>query len=83
MGKKKYGAVQIANSIAKLTHDDMNDNFNDLTLSKLMRLLYIFQGFYKAINNKPLFDEDIIAERGFPIVREVYNVYSLLKIKRK
>lgn len=57
------------------TEEQHNDEFEPITNLKLQKLLYYAQGVYLAINNKPLFDENILAWEHGPVVREVYNQY--------
>lgn len=66
-------ANDVAKVLLKLSDPDLGDVLTNL---KLQKLLYYVQGFHLAINNKALFQEDIIHWEYGPIVREVYNKYS-------
>ena len=66
-------ASQIAKAFLKLSQPDIGDIISNL---KLQKLLYYAQAFNLAINNKPLFEEDIIAWEHGPVVKEVYDIYS-------
>lgn len=63
----------IANAILKLSEPEVGDSITNL---KLQKLLYYAQGFYLAIHNKPLFEEDILAWEHGPVVSRVYHVFS-------
>lgn len=43
---------------------------------KLQKLVYYAQGFYSAIHNKPLFDEEIMAWAHGPVVAELYHHFK-------
>ncbi|WP_110558686.1 Panacea domain-containing protein [Helicobacter cinaedi] len=45
----------------------------DLSKLKFQKLLYYAQGYYTALFNKPLFEENIEAWEHGPVVREVYD----------
>lgn len=56
-----------------MRHDD---NVEALTQMKVMKLLYYAQGIMLAAFDRKLFDNDILAWRYGPAVREVHNKYS-------
>jgi uncharacterized phage-associated protein len=66
-------ASQIAKAFLKLSQPEIGDTVSNL---KLQKLLYYAQGFNLAINNKPLFEENLIAWEHGPVVKEVYDIYS-------
>ncbi len=72
----KYSALDIAKLILKKSEPDLGDGITNL---KLQKLLYYMQGFYIAIHNQELFNEDILAWSYGPVVREVYNEYRRFK----
>lgn len=43
---------------------------------KLQKLVYYAQGFFSALFDKPLFDEDIMAWQHGPVVPELYHLYK-------
>lgn len=65
-------AKTIAQAFLCLSDPEVGDVVTNL---KLQKLLYYAQGFNLAINNKPLFKEDILAWEHGPVIREVYNLY--------
>ncbi len=76
-------AKTIARAFLCLSDSDVGDVITNL---KLQKLLYYAQGFNLAINNKPLFKEDVLAWEHGPVVREVYNDHkdnAFLPIKPK
>ena len=65
-------AKTIAQAFLCLSDPEVGDVVTNL---KLQKLLYYAQGFNLAINNTPLFKEDVLAWEHGPVVREVYNQY--------
>ena len=49
---------------------------NDVSNMKLQKLLYYAQGFSLALNDRPLFAEDVVAWLHGPVVVEVYESYN-------
>ncbi|GHU64163.1 hypothetical protein AGMMS49983_09310 [Clostridia bacterium] len=47
-----------------------------ITNLKLQKLLYYIQGAFLALRDAPLFDEEILAWKHGPVVREVYDQYK-------
>lgn len=47
-----------------------------LTPLKLQKILYYAQGWSLAIRNRPLFDDDVLAWKFGPVVRNVYDELS-------
>ena len=80
-----YSALDIAkwfiarNQVEKGNYETDSDNYEvyeGITHLKLQKLLYFAQGVYLAINEKPLFNEKIVAWQHGPVVREVYDEYK-------
>ncbi len=65
-----YPAKAIANYFI---HKAIKEGDNSLTLMKLLKLLYISQGWCLAILNKPLFDEEIQAWKYGPVIPSIYQ----------
>ena len=49
---------------------------DDVTNLKVQKLVYYTQGFYLALNGKPLFNNDIKAWAHGPVVPELYQEYK-------
>ena len=49
---------------------------NDISNLKLQKLLYYAQGFYLAINERPLFNEDLEAWTHGPVSPDAYQKYK-------
>lgn len=69
-----YDVFQIAAKIIAQTDVDSGDNISNL---KLQKLLYYMQGFFLAIFDKPLFEEEIEAWMYGPVVPAVYEKYNV------
>lgn len=52
-----------------------DENIEELTQMKAMKLLYYAQGISLAAYDKPLFDDDILAWKYGPVVRSVHDKY--------
>ena len=50
---------------------------NPVTNTKLQKLLYFVQGSYLAKHNKKAFEDNIIAWKYGPVVKDIYYKYSL------
>lgn len=50
---------------------------NPITNTKLQKLLYFVQGSYLAKHNKKAFEDNIIAWKYSPVVKDIYYKYSL------
>lgn len=66
-------AIDIANRIVSLSQPDYGDVISNL---KLQKLLYYVQGFSIAMNDIPIFNEDIYAWQYGPVVQEVYHHFK-------
>ncbi|MGL5891410.1 MAG: Panacea domain-containing protein [Bacteroidia bacterium] len=71
--EKLIKAEDISNYILTLTDADSGDAISHL---KLQKLLYYVQGFYLAMNRRPLFHEKIMAWNHGPVIAEIYNKYK-------
>lgn len=74
--KAKYTAIEIAGWFIRKhkMHQDF-DGWDELSLLKLLKLLYYAEGCYLATENKSLFDESILAWEHGPVVEEVWRHY--------
>lgn len=61
---------------AFLQIDEQNDECDGLSNLKLQKLVYYAQGFYLAIKDTPLFEEEIEAWAHGPVVPELYHEYK-------
>ncbi len=66
-------ASEVSKFFLKLSQPEIGDIITNL---KLQKLLYYAQGFNLAINETPLFDEQIIAWEHGPVVESVYQEYK-------
>lgn len=71
-------ALQIVNWFKLKNKADMmqNENAEELTQMKVMKLLYYVQGVYLVLYNKRAFDEDIYAWKYGHVVKSFHNEYS-------
>ncbi|GAX00070.1 type II toxin-antitoxin system antitoxin SocA domain-containing protein [Secundilactobacillus mixtipabuli] len=77
-GFSKYSALQLANWFRiKNFHDSLNDeNVEELTQMKVVKLLYFAFGRYASQTGKELFTSPIIAMQHGPVVEEVHQKFS-------
>lgn len=68
-----YNALDIAKKIINKTDVERGDSITNL---KLQKMLYYMQGFWLAVFDRPLFDEDIEAWMYGPVVPSVYEEYK-------
>ncbi|QRN40601.1 MAG: DUF4065 domain-containing protein [Neisseriaceae bacterium] len=54
---------------------DQEDSGDLISNLKIQKLVYYAQGFSLAINNRPLFKEEIRAWKHGPVVKELYDKY--------
>ena len=72
----KYNAYTIASwFIQRNAQAVRNEDAGNLTLLKLLKLLYYAEGCSLALTGNSLFDEDIVAWEHGPVVVEVYSKY--------
>lgn len=81
-----YSAKDIAvwflfkNNAEVREHEVANDEYEvyeGITHLKLQKLLYYAQGISLALHDKPIFSENILAWTHGPVVKEVYNTYTM------
>lgn len=72
-----YNVFQIVNWLRVRNSADLrtDPNAEELTQMKAMKLLYYIQAASLAINNKRMFDNDIVAWKYGPVVEAVHNKY--------
>ena len=70
-----YKALDIAKWFI-FRYAEIEEPGEPLTLMKLLKLLYYAEGCSLALNNKSLFEEDILAWEHGPVVSEVYDAYK-------
>jgi len=63
-------ALDVAKAFLKLSDPDSGDVLTNL---KIQKLVYYAQGFSLALNNTPLFGEDLVAWEHGPVVPELYH----------
>lgn len=68
-----YDVNEIAKKIIAKVDIDAGDVITNL---KLQKLLYYVQGFYLAVFDKPLYDDEIEAWMYGPVVPSVYDYYA-------
>ena len=81
IGKIIYGikedcmatALDVAKAFLKLSDPDSGDVLTNL---KLQKLVYYAQGFSLALNDKPLFKEQVVAWEHGPVVPELYRTFK-------
>ncbi|HZX36635.1 MAG TPA: type II toxin-antitoxin system antitoxin SocA domain-containing protein [Thermodesulfobacteriota bacterium] len=67
-----YTCQDIAEYLLALVDEEVEELICNL---KLQKLVYYAQGFYLALNDKPLFNEPIEAWAHGPVVKELYQKY--------
>ncbi|EAB5332913.1 DUF4065 domain-containing protein [Campylobacter jejuni] len=72
-------AIDVAKYLITINEQKNKDESNSLSKLKLQKLLYYSQGYYSAIYDKPLFDEEIRAWEHGPVVKEVYDHFKNLE----
>jgi uncharacterized phage-associated protein len=65
--------LEVAKYLLSKQEEESGDIISNM---KLQKLLYYAQGFYLAINNTALFEEDIYAWQYGPVVPEAYRTYK-------
>jgi len=69
-----YNVIQVANWLIEKSNN--TDNGDLMTNLKLQKLLYYLQGYYLAVFDKPLFDDEIEAWQYGPVVPDVYYEFN-------
>lgn len=82
----KYSALEIAQWFLwyndfqrknQVDESDPYDIYEGITHLKVQKLLYYAEGVYSAITNYDIFPEKIYAWPHGPVVKEVYNIFSV------
>lgn len=68
-----YPVLEIANKIIANTDASQGEIISNL---KLQKMLYYMQGFFIAVFDKKLFDNEIEAWQYGPVVRDMYNHFK-------
>ncbi len=63
----------VAKYFLSQTDEDAGDTLSNL---KLQKLVYYAQGFHLALNDNPLFDEQIVAWTHGPVVEVMYHTFK-------
>ncbi|EGK8211449.1 DUF4065 domain-containing protein [Campylobacter coli] len=71
-------AIDVAKYLITINEQKNKDENNSLSKLKLQKLLYYSQGYYSALYDKPLFNEEIRAWEHGPVVKEVYDYFKNL-----
>ena len=66
-------SLDIANAFLALSEPDKGDIISNL---KLQKLLYYAQGYYLALYEERLFNEDLYAWQYGPVVQEIYHEFK-------
>ncbi len=69
----EHKVIDIANKIIVETNTEQGDTISNL---KLQKLLYYLQGYWLAVFNKPLFNDEIEAWMYGPVVPIVYDCFK-------
>ena len=72
--KKRITAKDVANYLLRMEY--FIDEADGMTNRRLQKLLYISQGLYLALKNKPLFKEEIRAYHNCPMVDRCWKFYD-------
>lgn len=65
-------AITVANFFVQ---KGLENNDNEMTPMKVLKLTYIAHGWYLALFDKPLFDEAVQAWQYGPVIRSVYGAF--------
>lgn len=71
--KGKYSILDIADCFLRIVDRDSGSTITPL---KLQKILYYAQGYYLAIHNRPLFNEDFQAWAHGPANPKIYDNYK-------
>lgn len=69
-------ALDVARYLITLNDKECKEEKTDLSKLKVQKLLYYTQGYYSALYDKPLFEEEIQAWKHGPVVKEVYQKFN-------
>ena len=65
--------MEVAKYLLSKTDEEAGDVISNL---KLQKLVYYVQGFSLAMNNRPMFEEDIYAWQHGPVVPSLYHAFK-------
>ncbi len=74
--KADYSVYDIAKWFIWRNKTEEENGSEKMTILKLLKLLYYAEGCSLALNNKSLFDDNIVAWEHGPVVPKVYKTYS-------
>lgn len=74
-------ALQVAKYFITLNKMANLDEPSDLSKLKIQKLLYYAQGYYLALYDKPLFDDEIQAWEHGPVVVSVFDEFKKINDK--
>lgn len=74
-------ALDVARYLITLNDKEctIKEEKNDLSKLKIQKLLYYTQGYYSALYDKYLFEEEIEARKYGPVVKKVYNEFKKIE----
>ena len=74
-------ALDVARYLITLNDDEclLKEEKNDLSKLKIQKLLYYTQGYYSALYDEYLFDEEIEARKYGPVVKKVYDEFKRIE----
>lgn len=67
-------ARQVADYFLTLANPDVGDEISNL---KLQKLCYYAQGFNLALNDRPLFNDPIVAWQHGPVIEKLYHEFKV------
>lgn len=76
---KTYKAIDISNYLITLANSQIDEDFwisEWLTHLKLQKVLYFIQATYLVNFDEKAFEEQIMAWKYWPIVREIYEIFK-------
>ena len=65
--------MQVANYLLSKADEEAGDAISNL---KLQKLVYYVQGFSLAMNDRPMFEDDIFAWQHGPVVPSLYHAFK-------
>ena len=71
--RKEFNALDVANYFLSLVDDNAGELISNL---KMQKLVYYAQAYYLAINDAPLFNEEIEAWMHGPVIPDLYHLYK-------
>lgn len=70
-----YNPLVISNYFIEKSISDI-DYANDLTIMKLLKMVYISHGWFLAYNDRPLISDAVLAWRYGPVIVKIYNAFK-------